>query len=254
MQTEQSVIAEFEDGTTVETDFIINAAGLKSNAREKIHPDSTLRYSGQTCWRFVTDFDLPKAVESEMYEIWSNEKGLRAAYSKINDKQVYGYITNYQSSGEPDNKQTVKTDLLKLCSDFPAIIKDLIESCNKNEIIKTDLFDFKPISQWTDGKLALLGDAAHATTPNLGQGACQAIEDAYVIAEQLSQTDEISEAFKNYQLKRIEKATYITNMSWQFAQLTNTSGFTKFLIKNIIRLTPEFISNKQLDRIYSLDY
>jgi 2-polyprenyl-6-methoxyphenol hydroxylase-like FAD-dependent oxidoreductase len=189
-----------------------------------------------------------------MYEIWGGKKGLRAAYSKINDAQIYGYITDYQPAGESENKRTVKTNLLKLCSDFPAIIKDLIESCDENDILKTDLFDFKPVSQWTDGKLALLGDAAHATTPNLGQGACQAIEDAYVIAEQLSRTGDISEAFKNYQLKRIEKATYITNMSWQFAKLTNTSGFTKSIIKNIIRLTPEFISDKQLDKIYSIDY
>ena len=253
-QTDQSVNAEFEDGTSVKADFLIDASGLKSNARERIHPASNLRYSGQTCWRFVTEFVLPEETENEMYEIWGNEKGLRAAYSKINDSQVYCYITNYQPSGGTDNKQTIKTDLLKLCADFPAIIKDLIDSCDENVFIRTDLFDFKPITQWTDEKFALLGDAAHATTPNLGQGACQAIEDACVIAEQLSRTDDISEAFKNYQSKRIEKATYITNMSWQFEQLTNTSGFKKSLIKNVIRLTPEFISNKQLDKIYSLDY
>ena len=253
-QTDESIAAEFEDGSAAEADFIINAAGLKSNARERIQPDSDLRYSGQTCWRFVTDFDLPKEVEAEMYEIWGNEKGLRAAYSKINDTQVYCYITHYQPAGGADNRQTLKTDLLNLCADFPAIIKDLISSCDENVIIRTDLFDFKPISKWTDGRLVLIGDAAHATTPNLGQGACQAIEDAYVIAEELSRTNEIGEAFKNFQSKRIEKATAITNMSWQFAQLTNTTGLTKSLIKTVMWLTPEFISEKQLDRIYSLDY
>ena len=106
----------------------------------------------------------------------------------------------------------------------------------------------------SDGKLALIGDAAHATTPNLGQGACQAIEDAYVIAEELSRITEISEAFKNYQSKRIKKAAYITNASWQFAQMTNTNGIAKSVIKSVIRLMPEFISDRQLDKIYSLDY
>ena len=253
-QTEQSVIAEFEDGTRAEADFLINATGIKSIARDRIEPSSALRYSGQTSWRYVTRFDLPKAAENEMYEIWGREKGLRAAYSKINDTQVYGYITNFEPPGGADSKQTIKADLLNLCADFPAIIKDLIASCDENAIIRTDLFDFKPISRWTDGKLALIGDAAHATTPNLGQGACQAIEDAYVIAGELSRNTEISEAFKNYQAKRIKKATYITNASWQFGQLTNTTGIKKSLIKNIIRLTPDFISDKQLDKIYSLDY
>lgn len=253
-QTEQSITAEFEDGTTAEADFLINASGIKSTARKQIEPSSTLRYSGQTCWRFVTDFDLPKAAESEMYEIWGNEKGLRAAFSKISDRQVYGYITDYQPAGGTDDSRTIKADLLKLCADFPAIIKDLIKSCDEKAFIRTDLFDFKPISQWTDKKMALIGDAAHATTPNLGQGACQAIEDAYVIADQLSRNTEIGAAFKNYQSKRIKKAAYITNTSWQFAQLTNTSGFTKSLIKNAIRLMPDFISDRQLDKIYSLDY
>lgn len=68
-QTEQSVIAEFGDGTVAEADFLINATGIKSIAREQIEPSSALRYSGQTCWRYVTEFDLPKAAEDEMYEI-----------------------------------------------------------------------------------------------------------------------------------------------------------------------------------------
>lgn len=252
-QTEETITAEFEDGTFAEAEFLIDASGIKSKAREKMYPGSKLRYSGQTCWRFVADFGLPKAAENEMFEIWGNAKGLRAAYSKISDSQVYCYITNHQAAGGTDNKKTIKTDLLNLCADFPAIVKDLINSCDENNFIRTDLFDFKPISKWTDGRLTLLGDAAHAATPNLGQGACQAIEDAHAIADELDKTNEISAAFKNFQARRIEKTTYITNASRQFGQLTNTSGFAKTLVKNIIRLTPEFVSGRQLDKIYSID-
>jgi 2-polyprenyl-6-methoxyphenol hydroxylase-like FAD-dependent oxidoreductase len=252
-QTEHSIVAEFEDGTSAEADFLINATGIRSIARERIEPSSTLRYSGQTCWRYVTKFDLPEAAASEMYEIWGEQKGLRAAYSKIGDAQVYGYITNYQPAGGTDDRQTVKEDLLNLCADFPPIVRDLIRSCDADAIIRTDLFDFKPIRQWTDGRLALIGDAAHATTPNLGQGACQAIEDAYVIADELHSNADVGEAFKNYQSKRIKKATYITNLSWQFAQLTNTSGLKKSLVENIIRMTPDFIADRQLDKIYAIE-
>jgi 2-polyprenyl-6-methoxyphenol hydroxylase and related FAD-dependent oxidoreductases len=253
-QTQDSIIAEFEDGSTAEADFIVNAAGLKSNVRERIQPDSVLRYSGQTCWRFVANLDLPKEDEDKMFEIWGNKKGLRAAYSKINQRQVYCYITDCRPAGETDNIQTLKMDLLNLCMEFPAIIKDLLIACDEKAIIRTDLFDFKPIRKWIDGRLVLIGDAAHATTPNLSQGACQAIEDAYVLAEELSRTDDIGKAFENFQSKRIEKATAVTNLSWQYAKMTNTSGLTRFLIKTAIRLTPESVSEKQLDKIYSLDY
>lgn len=253
-QTEKSIIAVFEDGTTVEADFLINADGIKSNARLQLQSSLNLRYSGQTCWRFTTTFDLPKDEQDNMYEVWANSKGLRVGYSKIDEKRVYVFITNSETQGGKDNVSTIKADLLKLCEPFATTIKDLINSVDENEIIRTDLFDFKPISKWTDGRLALIGDAAHATTPNLGQGACQAIEDAFVIAEQLSANNDIVSSLKTFQTKRINKATFITNTSWQFAQMTNTSGFGKILIKQILRLTPNFIQNRQLDKIYSIDY
>jgi 2-polyprenyl-6-methoxyphenol hydroxylase-like FAD-dependent oxidoreductase len=142
--------------------------------------------------------------------------------------------------------------LLNLCDNFPQVVKDLIHCCKDSQIIRNDLFDFKPLSKWVDGKLALLGDAAHATTPNLGQGACQAIEDAYVIAQELSSNFDVATSLTNYQKRRENKARFITNTSWQFARLTNTSGLSKILIKGLLRLTPDYITNKRLDKIYSI--
>jgi len=253
-QTDNSISAKFEDGTIEEADFLINADGIKSNARLQIQSALNLRYSGQTCWRFVSEFDLPEVESRNMYEIWSNKKGLRVGYSKINDKQIYVFITNYEKAGGKDNPLTVINDLINLCDEFPPIVKQMILSTKANDILRNDLFDFKPITKWTDGKIALIGDAAHATTPNLGQGACQAIEDAYVIAQQLSTNQDVEIAFKMFEKKRIKKATYITNTSWQYAQLTNTTGLIKSVLKGILRMIPKSINDKQLDKIYSLDY
>ncbi|HMQ07032.1 MAG TPA: FAD-dependent monooxygenase [Saprospiraceae bacterium] len=251
--TSNRVIAEFEDGSTKEADFIIAADGIKSHARLQMTKSLDLRYSGQTCWRFVTNFDLPQSEENNMYELWSDKKGLRVGYSKISEQQVYVFITHYAKSGEIDQLVTLKNDLLKLCNEFPPLILDLIESTSLNHIIRTDLFDFKPIRQWTDGRVALMGDAAHATTPNLGQGACQAIEDAQIIADSLSQEDHIPAALKLYAQRRIKKAHYITNTSWRFAQITNTTGFVKSILKYILRITPTVLQKRQFDKMYSLD-
>ena len=253
-QTDNSISAKFEDGTIAEADFLINADGIKSNARLQIQSDLNLRYSGQTCWRFVSEFDLPEEESGNMYEIWSNKKGLRIGYSKINDKQIYVFITNYEKAGGKDNPLTVINDLINLCDGFPPIIKQMILSTKGNDILRNDLFDFKPIKKWTDGKIALIGDAALATTPNLGQGACQAIEDAYVIAQQLSLNNDVETGLKSFEEKRMKKATYITNTSWQFGQITNTSGLLKSVLMGVLRMTPNSINDKQLDKIYSLDY
>ena len=130
----------------------------------------------------------------------------------------------------------------------------MILSTKGNDILRNDLFDFKPIKKWTDGKIALIGDAAHATTPNLGQGACQAIEDAYVIAQELSLNNDVEIGLKSFEEKRMKKASYITNTSWQFGQITNTSGLLKSVLMGVLRMTPNSINDKQLDKIYSLDY
>jgi 2-polyprenyl-6-methoxyphenol hydroxylase-like FAD-dependent oxidoreductase len=253
-QSNNSISAKFEDGTIAKADFLINADGIKSNARLQIQSDLNLRYSGQTCWRFVTEFDLPEAECDRMYEIWSNKKGLRVGYSKISDKQIYVFITNFEKLGGRDNPQTITNDLMSLCVEFPPIVKQMILSTKGNDILRNDLFDFKPLKRWTDGRMALIGDAAHATTPNLGQGACQAIEDAYVIAQQLSLHDDVEIGLKYFEAKRIKKATYVTNTSWRFGQITNTSGLLKFISINVLRMTPNSINDKQIDKVYSLDY
>lgn len=252
-QTDSSVKVFFKDGTFDEADFLINAGGLKSNARKQITASQNLRYSGQTCWRFTSKFKIPKEDENNMYEIWSNKKGLRAAYSRINKEEIYCYITNFTEPGGVDNPQTIKEDLLTLCSEFQPIIKDIIKSSDNNSIIRTDLSDFIPLTKWIDNRVALLGDAAHATTPNLGQGACQAIEDAYVLANEIQSHSDIRTGLKSYEKKRIKKATYITNTSWQFAQITNTTGLKKRIAMQLLRMTPKFIFNKQLDKIYTLN-
>lgn len=252
-QNDTTVMVYFEDGSTAEADFLICADGLKSKARNQMLGPQRLRDSGQTCWRFTTAYDLSKEEQENMYEVWANAKGLRVGYSKIDDKRVYVYITNNKKYAANQFDQSTKDNLLKICKPFSNTVINLIEAVDENEIIQTDLFDFKPIRKWTDGRVTLIGDAVHATTPNLGQGACQAIEDAWVLADELSSEKKIESCLVNFQERRIEKATFITNTSWLFSQMTNTSGVMKTIVKMVLRATPESVNKKQLDRIYSVN-
>ncbi len=249
-QDTDSVTAHFSDGRSVTGDVLLFADGIHSAGRKQLHPDHPLRYSGQTCWRFVADASLPHP--ENMFELWSQKKGVRVGFSPISAQQVYVFITAYTPAGGMDDKSRLQSYLLDLCADFDAEVLGLIRQADPDGIIRSDLFDFAPIRRWTDGRMALLGDAAHATTPNLGQGACQAIEDARILAQVLDAGEEVSQALLRYQTLRMEKAHYITNTSWQFARLTNTSGFMKTVVKAILRSTPESITNKQMDRIYNL--
>ena len=253
-QSSNQVHLTFQDNTSETADFVIFADGIHSVARKKMNGELNLRYSGQTCWRFILDnYKLPEDQKDKMYEIWSDKKGLRAAYSQLNENQVYCYITNFIKPGLQDNKSSIKNDLLELCSDFQPLVKKLISDCDENIIIRSDLFDFKPINNWIDQNILLLGDAAHATTPNLGQGACQAIEDALVLANELNSSDSINSAYNKFQKRRIEKAHYVTNTSFKFAQVNNTTGIVKKMMKFFIRNTPSSVNNKQFDKLYYID-
>lgn len=184
-----------------------------------------------------------------MYEVWSPRKGLRVDYSHIQEGRVYMYITHYQQAGGPDHPETLREYLLKLCDFFPSVVKTLIALSDPENIIRTDLYDFRPIPRWTDGSVALLGDAAHATTPNLGQGACQALEDDWVLSRELSSADDVPGALKLYEYRRKAKAAYITRLSWQFAQATNTSGLLKSVVITLMRLTPDWVNERIYDKI-----
>jgi len=251
-QDSEKITAIFADGQCESADFLLLADGIKSISNLNLFPQHRLRYTGQTCWRFVVDFQLPHEVRNEMQEIWSKKRGLRVGFSQINADQVYVYITNYQKSGESDDPLTVLDKLLSLCSEFPSIVSEMIQATEGNNVFRNDLYDFPPLTSWTIGRMALLGDAAHATTPNLGQGACQAIEDALVIANELHHSENVHKALKAYEQKRIRKATHITNTSWRFGQVTNTKGILKSILVSLLRYTPESVNEKQLDKIYNL--
>ena len=253
-QSENRIIAEFTDGTSVDGDFLIYAEDINLNRGFQLNYKPNLRYSGQTCWHFITDFTFPLKEDGNMYEIWAKSKGLRVGYTQINEKQVYVFITNYQKAGGKDNTETLKLDLLALCSGFPEMVEQMIFALTPNNVIRTDLYYHNSINNWIDKRFVLIGDSVHTTALNLGQCSCQAIEDAYMISEELSLRNDVETCLSNYQQKRIKKATFIRKESCKYIKLTNTSGFTKSIIKSLFRITPDALYNKQVDKIYSINF
>lgn len=249
------VTAFFHDGSQATGDCLIGADGLRSVTRQQLFGDLPLRYSGQTCWRGVVRHKLPQEISGAMRELWGKRPGQRFAYSQITPSEVYYYGTLATPAGEKHDPDTVKAVLAQNFNSFGDIVQSIISDIDPATVIRTDLFDLKPIATWTKGNITLLGDAAHATTPNLGQGAAQAIEDAFVLASLLKETKKISEALLQYQRKRISRAHHIVNTSWKFGQMTNMRNPIGIKMRNwAIRSTPSFITNRQIDKIYRVDF
>lgn len=255
-QTREAITLHFDDGTQASGNCLIGADGLRSAVRNQLFGNGTFRYSGQTCWRGIVKFRLPDDRQGDMIELWGKRPGQRFAYSHISENEVYYYATLATPAGGKDMHGDEKNFLHKNFDSFGFIPKNIIEAMDTQTLIRTDLFDLSPITTWTSGKVALLGDAAHATTPNLGQGAAQAIEDAYVLVSTLKKgMENIPLAFKTYERKRINKARYIVNTSWKLGQLTNIKNPVGIALRNwMIRSTPDFITEKQIEKAYKIDF
>ena len=248
------VTVSFEDGTSHDADIVIAADGIHSVARKFIDGTCAPRYSGQTCWRGISHFNVPDAYRHQSFEIWGDDAGLRFGFGQVKENEVYWFSTVCTPEGEKDQPGRILESLEKRYADFGSVVTDLINTTDPSSINRSDLYDFPRIPNWWKGRLALLGDAAHATTPNLGQGGCQAIEDGWAIAHYLKQHAEPQRAFSAYQQYRYAKAKKVIDLSWTFNNLTNIrQPWLRTLRNSMLRSLPESVSIKLMDSIFRLD-
>lgn len=235
----------FEDGTQSQVAYLIGADGIHSPVRNILFPQSGLRAAHQICWRGITKNTLNKSSHHAFYEAWG--KGKRFGYVVLNDQEIYWYLLINDTMGNLESKPNDYVD-----SFFP-LASSLIKSTSSESIIVAKLFDLAPIEEWSLSKVCLLGDAAHATTPNLGQGACQAIEDAYTLGELLMKYT-IDQAFEMYPKIRKRKAHTIVKTSWSVGKLSHLNNPLLIFLRNcIMKSTPKRVMEQRLKRMYSLE-
>lgn len=238
----------FEDNSTIESKLVIGADGIKSVVRNQLFEKSTLRNPNQICWRGICEIDLPQKYHNELNEAWG--KGKRFGFVKISDKKVYWYALTNSKNVEISN-----VNLTEYFSEFHSDILNILSATKKEQIIVSDIFDLKPIDKWQNENVCLVGDAAHATTPNLGQGACQAIEDAYVLGKLLDNGMPIENTFKAYEKLRRKKAHTIVNTSWTVGKMAHIENRLGIWLRNLVmKNMPKSANKKQMDMIFNLNY
>jgi len=244
------VEVEFADGTKAEADFVIGADGMNSKVRAHIYPEFKLRYSGQTCWRGLVTHELSDKWRNSTLELWG--KQLRFGMAEMADNQIYWFAVKTAPEGELDKTDNIKAYLLKEFSHFDGPVHELINATPAYMIRRTDLFDLPGLKQWHKGNVCLIGDAAHAATPNLGQGGAQAVEDAYSLISKIKNEENIQKAFINFRNARYSKVRKIIFGSYWIGRIAHwryLRGIRNFFLK----YTPSFMENIQLDSIYKIN-
>ncbi|ONM49602.1 FAD-dependent monooxygenase [Nocardia donostiensis] len=167
------------DGTVVhsggisQADLVVGADGLRSVTRRSLWPDEPgPRYAGFGTWRLIV---APRAVDGSV-ETWGRRA--RFGYAPLPDGRVYCYIMVDAAQGDRGSLAELRRSLTDWHAPIPALLADADETT----ALYHDTFELPELRTYVSGRVALLGDAAHAMTPNLGQGAGQALEDAVVLA------------------------------------------------------------------------
>jgi len=247
-QIDGKVNLVFEDGTSHCAEIVIGADGIHSNVRKSIFRDTKLRDARQVCWRGISKTKIDKKYRVELNEIWG--KGNRFGFVHISSNEIYWFALI-----DKDKFISKDMDLLQIFSDYPKIVQSIIAETDQNEILCNEIWDLKPIDMWHKGNVCLLGDAAHATTPNMGQGACQAIESAMALSICLKEEQNTETAFSRYQLIRKEKANQVTKTSWLLGQIAQSNNSLVCALRNIItKITPKYVTEKQSEKIFNLKY
>jgi len=240
----------FDDGSKEQGSAAIIADGIHSGLRKKLLPGVSPRYSGYTCWRGVVENRWN--IQHHAVETWGS-KG-RFGYVPIGNNKVYWFACKNAPIKDEMMSLFRISDLVDNFKSYTYPIPEILKDTSDADLILSDIVDLKPISQYAFNRILLLGDAAHATTPNLGQGACMAMEDALFVAEEINrQPKNIVNAFKSFEQKRVPRAQYIVNTSFRLGKLAQWENpvLTKF--RNMLfRLIPDWVNEKQVARVLEI--
>ncbi len=244
------VAAVLGDESEQHGDLLVGADGINSVIRTQLHGSADLRYAGQA-WRAVTAFD-DESLRGTLNQSWG--PGAQFGLMPIGGGLVYWVAAELGLPDAPPPPGGLKAALLRRFGKWHDPIAAVIEATDEAAIAKTDVYDRRPLSSWGSSRVTLLGDAAHPMTPNLGQGAAQALEDAVVLASRLRNAGDIEPALRAYEATRIPRTTALVRRSRQLAkiaQLQNPLG--QRLRDLLLQAIPERVQRAQQERIVRID-
>lgn len=254
-QTASGVKVWFEDGSTEEGDLLIAADGIHSTIREKLMPNAKPRYAGYTCWRAIvqTGPNLREYDPNLFIETWGR-KG-RFGLVPLPENRIYWFACVNAKVNDSQFRTFTVQNLIKTFEGYHDPILGILAQTSDHQLLHHDIYDLPPIGRFVFGNIVLLGDSAHAMTPNMGQGAGQSIEDAIILAGHLKRSPTMKEALKRYEDERTERTSVITKMSNRIGRVAQLDDRVSVTLRDaIFPHIPAEIMEKQLKYLYEVKF
>jgi 2-polyprenyl-6-methoxyphenol hydroxylase-like FAD-dependent oxidoreductase len=217
-QSADGVLVRFAGGREERGDVLIVADGLRSALRAQL-PDATApRYAGYVSWQAIARVATDVVPVGQFRVLWG--RGARFLFYRIGPEEVYWEGTFAADAGGEDADGERKQAVLERFHGWCDPVATIIAATEQEAIGRADMYDRPPSKQWGEGRVSLVGDAAHAMTNALGQGANQAIEDSVVLARCLAEQAGAGApaGLRAYEAERMPRASRFASMSWSLAR------------------------------------
>ena len=219
-QDEGGVTAHFADGRTARGDVLIGADGLQSTVRKQLLGDSEPRYRGYCTRRGILQTELAKDGPEYVFL----GIGERFVFYPVGQGYLYWTAATNEPPGGKEDGAEIKRTVLERFQGWPDPIESLVQATDESNTFLSDTQDRDPVERWGEGRVTLLGDAAHPMTWDRGQGASQGIEGAVLLAKQLAQGDDPAAELRAWEAERIPRTKKMVRSSRAIGRLQQSKN------------------------------
>lgn len=254
-QTPSGVVARFGQYGEITSSLLVGADGIGSSVRAALFGASRPRYAGYVCWRAVCP--VPPGWGGVAGEFWG--VGDRFGVVKLPSERLYWFAVvnateDSELRGAAVDARSFKPFLLERFARYHFDVPAIIEHTDPSAIDFRHIIDRPPARGWSCGAVTLLGDAAHATTPNMGQGAGMAFESALILARCLVAPGTLRNALMRYERTRWSRTQRITETSWTIGKMVHWEHPLACTVRNLLfQRTPASVRDRQLMQIAGYD-
>lgn len=256
-QDADGVTVRFSDGSSERGALVVAGDGINSVVRRSQFDEVTPRFAGYQYLRALIPY-VKSGFDRNTFT-FTFGPGDRFGSGDVGKGSIYWFAVLRTRRGEQDGPEGRKGELRRRFAGFAGSVRDIIDSTPDEAILRHDICDIKPLPRWVNGRTVLMGDAAHAPTPNLGRGASEAMEDAWKLGERLARVTsladrgQLSRALADFEAERRPATRLIQNRAWRIGKLAGWANPLAVRVRETI-MGPRFGGGqmlKDLDREFA---